>query len=86
MLFRSLEIFEKIALENMLKSPAISTALIPVIGYNKASEIAKIMRTNNIDIYKANEILNFTNNEIIDEMLKPDNLLKNGFSLKDLKF
>ena len=84
-LFEGLEIFENIALENLLKSPAISTALIPVIGYNKASEIAKTMRTQNIDIYKANEILNFTSNQIINEILKPDNLLKNGFSLKDFK-
>lgn len=82
-LFEGLEIFENIALENMLKSPAISTALIPIIGYNKASELAKTMRSKNIDIYKANELLKYTDNLVIEEMLKPDNLLKNGFSLKD---
>jgi len=42
-LFSGLIVNEKIAQTNLYKSPSITTALIPFIGYNKASELAKKM-------------------------------------------
>ena len=73
-----------ISTKNLFKSPAITTALIPVIGYNKASELAKMMRRNNVDVIKANEELKILSSEKIKKLLNPDNLLKNGFSLNDI--
>ncbi len=83
-LFVDLKVNEKTAQENLFKSPAITTALISVIGYNKASELAKMMRKNSVNIFKANEELRILSPEKIEKLLKPDNLLKNGFSLNDI--
>lgn len=83
-LFSGLIVNEKTAVDNLLKSPSVTTALIPFIGYNKASELAKYMRENKCTIYEANDALQLTSMQIIEKALNPDNLLKNGFSLKDL--
>lgn len=84
-LFSGLIVNEKIAQQNLLKSPSITTALIPFIGYNKASELSKLMRSEVINVFEANKILNLLNEDKIIELLKPDNLLKNGFSLKEIE-
>jgi aspartate ammonia-lyase len=83
-LFKDLKVNQKIAEQNLLRSPSITTALIPVIGYNKASQLAKAMRTDNLTIFEANEKLQLLEKSKIEELLRPDNMLKNGFSLKDL--
>ncbi len=83
-LFDQLRVNEKVAQENLFKSPALTTALIPFIGYNKASNLAKLMRLEKINIFQANKNLKYLDNKKIAELLKPDNLLKNGFSLKDI--
>jgi len=64
--------------------PSITTALIPFVGYNKASDLAKEMRENKLNIFEANEKLNIIDSKRIKELLKTDNLLKNGFSLKEI--
>ncbi|MBN2663173.1 MAG: hypothetical protein JXR68_05950 [Bacteroidales bacterium] len=84
-LFSGLIVNEKIAQQNLLKSPSITTALIPFIGYNKASELSKLMRLKTINVFEANKILNLLDEDKIKELLKPDNLLKNGFSLKEIQ-
>jgi len=83
-LFKGLVVNEKTASQHLYKSPSITTALIPFIGYNKASELAKIMRIKSLNVFEANETLNLINSEKITELLKPENLLKNGFSLKEI--
>ncbi|PLW93560.1 MAG: aspartate ammonia-lyase [Marinilabiliales bacterium] len=79
-----LEIDEKLSHDILMKSPVIATALIPLIGYNKAAEISKYMRGNNLNIYEANEKLKLIDKKDLEKLLKPGNLLKQGYSLNDL--
>lgn len=72
------------AAERLFMSPSITTALVPFIGYNKASELAKLMQTKGIDIFKANEELGIHDNAKLREILSTQNLLKEGFTLKDI--
>jgi aspartate ammonia-lyase len=65
-------------------SPAITTALIPFIGYNKASELSKKMRELKISIFEANNILKILDKKKIEEIMSTNNLLKNGFSLSEI--
>lgn len=83
-IFDNLNIDAHIAEERLFKSPAITTALSPYIGYNKASEIAKLMKKENINVFEANDILQLIATEKLKEILKPDNLLKTGYSINDL--
>ena len=38
--------------EALIRSPSLTTALVPWCGYNKAAEIAKLMKEKNIDIIR----------------------------------
>jgi aspartate ammonia-lyase len=68
-----------------LHSPALTTALVPHIGYNRASELAKLMKENKYDIFEANTILKSIDDARLKEIIQPGNLLKLGFSLEDIK-
>jgi aspartate ammonia-lyase len=68
----------------LLKSPAITTALSPHLGYHKAAKLAILMKERDIDIYEANRILKLLEQEKLETILKPGNLLKLGFSIDDL--
>lgn len=68
----------------LFKSPAITTALSPLIGYRKALLLAKEMKTSGCDIFEANKKLNLIDEEKLKNVLKPENLLKTGFTLNDL--
>jgi len=83
-LFDGIEINEKTAKEKLYKSPSITTALSPYIGYNKSSELSKEMRKNNCNIFEANDKLKFISTEKLSKILETQNLLKTGFSLNDL--
>ena len=82
-LIDNLKINSETALEKLLMSTSVSTALIPAIGYNKASEIAKYMKTNKCSILDANNKLNFIANEKLKKFLKPENLLNQGYRIQD---
>jgi aspartate ammonia-lyase len=82
-LFEELEINTGTGEEKLFMSPAITTALIPEIGYNMASELAKTMKSKNIDIFKANEELGLISIEKLKILLKPENLLKLGYTLEE---
>jgi aspartate ammonia-lyase len=71
--------------EALLKSTALTTALVPWCGYNKAAELAKLMREKHIDIIEANSALHAVDDENLKKILEPGNLLKLGFSLEDLR-
>jgi aspartate ammonia-lyase len=73
------------ALKRVIMSPAITTALIPFIGYNKASEIARVMKEKMLSIFEANGEMNFIEDDKLEEILQPANLLKLGFSLEEIK-
>ncbi|HCC71969.1 MAG TPA: aspartate ammonia-lyase [Bacteroidales bacterium] len=83
-LIKDLKVNRKTAYETLIKSPVISTALIPDIGYNKASEIALYMKENKSDIFKTCEHTGYMNKKRLEDILKPGNLLKMGFSIDDI--
>ncbi len=83
-LFKELIIDNKTAEEKVYRSPSITTAISPFIGYNKASILAKEMKKNNEDIFTVNNRLNLIESEKLDRILAPQNLLKMGFTLKDI--
>jgi len=69
----------------LFKSSAITTALSPLIGYRKAVLLAKEMKTSGCDIFEANKKLSLIDEVKLKNVLKPENLLKTGFTLNDLK-
>jgi aspartate ammonia-lyase len=83
-LFTGLIINESEGYKALLKSPSLTTALVPSIGYNKSAELAKTMREKGIDIFEANGILNSIDEEKLRKILEPGNLLKLGFTLEDI--
>jgi len=66
-------------------SASITTALVPYIGYHKCSELAVLMKKEDIDIFEANKKLSFIDMKKIENILKPEHLLKEGFTIDDLK-
>jgi aspartate ammonia-lyase len=80
-----IEIDEEDALDKFYKSPALTTALSPFIGYHKAAQMAKLMKKENLSIFQANEKLALIGSEKLEKLMKPENLNALGFSLKDLK-
>jgi aspartate ammonia-lyase len=68
----------------LYRSPAITTALSPLIGYHKAVLLAKEMKASGCDVFEANSKLGILDQEKIEIILKPENLLKTGFTLNDL--
>ena len=83
-LFNGLEIDNDTAEDRLYKSPAITTALSPYIGYNKAAELAKEMKNSNKDIFLANDKLKLIEPGKLKKILAPQNLLKMGFTLNDI--
>lgn len=84
-LISGLVVNEKAGYESLLKSPSITTALIPHIGYHKATELAMLMKEKKYDVFEANNILKTIDKDQLKEILQPGKLLKLGFSLEDLK-
>jgi aspartate ammonia-lyase len=70
--------------KQLFLSASITTALVPYIGYHKASELAILMKTERIDIFEANEKLNFIDKKKLSTLLKPEYLLKEGFTIDDI--
>ncbi|MCF8232504.1 MAG: hypothetical protein K9J27_09980 [Bacteroidales bacterium] len=84
-LLEGLSVNSKASFERLMKSPSITTALSPYIGYNKASQLAKTMVSEGTNVFEANEKLDIIGEEKLREILKPENLLKLGYSIKDIK-
>ncbi len=68
----------------LLYSASIVTALVPYIGYHKASELALLMKKKKISIFDANKELKFIDKQKLTKLLKPENILKEGFTIGDL--
>ena len=84
-LLEGLKINTTIAESRLFLSPSITTALSPYIGYHKASELAKEMKTSGCNIFVANQKLNFIDETQLKKVLQPQNLLMMGYSIKDLE-
>lgn len=83
-LFDGLKINETTGYETLVRSPSVTTALTPHIGYHKASELALLMKEKDIDIFEANEALRLIGQDKLKVILQPGNLLKKGFTLDEL--
>lgn len=64
-------------------SPSITTALSPTIGYHKAGELARLMQLEKCSVFEANEKLRLVDEDVLEELMLPQNLMKLGFSLID---
>ncbi|MGE5389732.1 MAG: aspartate ammonia-lyase [Deltaproteobacteria bacterium] len=64
--------------DNLYRGNAIITVLLPYLGYERAEEIWKYMRENQLDIVEANNRLAFIDTDKLNEILQPHNLLKLG--------
>lgn len=67
----------------VMSSPSVTTALLPLIGYGKAAEMASLMKKEKIDIFEANERLGYVAPAKLKELLRPENLVQGGYRLKD---
>jgi aspartate ammonia-lyase len=74
-----------LASQRLFRSPAVSTALSPLLGYNKAAELAKRMKAEKEDIFTANAALNAIDPGKLRQLMEPGNLLKKGFTVNDIK-
>ncbi|MCU4173715.1 lyase family protein [Carboxylicivirga sp. N1Y90] len=66
-------------------SPSIATALIPNLGYHKSTQISNYMKQHKTTIFEANEALKLIKQDQLVELMKPEALVRQGYSLKDLK-
>ena len=82
-LIAGIKINSKIAESRLFHSPAITTALSPYIGYHKAAELAKEMKTCGVDIFEANQKLQLLDEVRLKQILEPQNLLKIGYSIRE---
>ncbi|MDQ1332798.1 MAG: aspartate ammonia-lyase [Bacteroidota bacterium] len=83
-LFSGLVVNENAGYLALIQSPSVTTALTPHIGYHKAAQLAKLMKEDKINIFEANKILNLIENDKLNSILKPGNLLKLGFTLDEI--
>ncbi len=84
-LLSGLEIEAGEAEKQVMSSPAVTTALLPFIGYNKASALARMMKDERLNIFEANEKLGYINPDKLTGILKPENLVQGGYRLKDIE-
>ncbi|MBK6345171.1 MAG: aspartate ammonia-lyase [Bacteroidales bacterium] len=80
---RGLEVNTTASHDRLMHSPAIATALSPYIGYHKASEVVKLMKSTGKSIIDINKELQLVPLAKMDEILQPGNLLKSGYSVSD---
>lgn len=83
-LVAGLIIRENTARQKLFYSPAITTALLPHIGYKAATELTMAMKKNGLSIFEANQQLQLVQNEKLEHILRPENLLKEGYTIKDI--
>ena len=72
------------AYERLIHSPAITTALLPYVGYHKAAQLGRKMKEAHLDVFQANALLNVLDNDKLTQLMKAESLLKEGFSIREL--
>ncbi len=83
-MLKDMQVFDDRSREELLLSPAITTALIPYTGYHNATALANHMRQNKCNIFEANLALRLLDEQKLKTILSPENLLKPGFSFRDI--
>jgi aspartate ammonia-lyase len=66
-------------LENVLNSTALITAIIPVIGYEKASQIVKESKEKQIPVRQVLLKSEFINEQVLNELISPEAVCRLGF-------
>ncbi len=84
-MLKGLEIDEEKARMRLYGSPAVTTALSPLIGYHKAAELAKVMKEGGMSIFEANKKLGMLDESKLETLMEPDHLLKKGFTMNDIR-
>jgi aspartate ammonia-lyase len=80
-LLKGIQIDNSESYQNVIKNPAITTAIIPYIGYKKASELATLMKNQSLDVFEANDRLGLLEQKNLQIILTPETLMKLGFSI-----
>ncbi len=83
-LIEGVQLAEKSGKDLIGNSPVLTTALSPYIGYHKAAELAAYMNAEKCGLLEANKKLKLIDEAKLNEIIKPENLLKTGFSLNDI--
>jgi aspartate ammonia-lyase len=83
-LFTGLTVNAETSLDQLFRSPAITTALLPYIGYHKAAELAVYMKTTGKDIFDSNRDTKMLDEEKLKTLMKPENLLKLGYTRSEI--
>lgn len=83
-MIEGLTINPDLATEKIYRSAAITTALVPYIGYHKSGELAQLMTDKKLTVFEANQELQFIDKEKLEQITAPPNLLKLGFKPGDL--
>ena len=73
-----------VAMQKLYRSPAITTVLLPYIGYHHATLLSKEMQASDTTIFEANEKLQIVDSKKLERLTQADYLLQLGFSLNDL--
>ena len=84
-MLKGLQVHEEIASKKLFRSPAVTTALSPLLGYNRAAELAKKMKELDTDIFTANEHMGMIETEKLKKLMDADQLLKKGFTVDDIR-
>jgi aspartate ammonia-lyase len=84
-MLRGLEVNENLAARKLFRSPAVTTALSPLLGYKRAGELAKEMKKSGADIFTANRSLGLVDSELLKKLMETDQLLKKGFTIDDIR-
>jgi aspartate ammonia-lyase len=79
-----LRIDKERASSKLYRSPSVTTALSPLIGYNRAAELAKVMKETGCTVFEANEKQGLIDPLKLQKMMAPDRLLKKGFTMNDI--
>ncbi len=82
-LIKELEVKTQESETMVYNNPVITTALIPVLGYNEANRISLLMKEKCISVFEALEELKLLSQERAANLLSSDMLLKIGFSIKE---
>jgi aspartate ammonia-lyase len=82
---KKLVVHEEAASRKLFNSPSVTTALSPLIGYNRAAELASQMKKGDQNIFDANDTLGMIDAKKLKKLMEPGNLLKKGFTINDIK-
>jgi aspartate ammonia-lyase len=83
-LLKELKFHPEAAADRLFASPAITAALGPYIGYNQAARLAAFMQQNNCNVFAANEQLQLIPADKLTKIMRPENLLRLGFTVNEL--